>query len=470
MSAPALTRPPVRGPRRKPVDGIPTEIIPSATPLPEAAAHERSDPYWDRLWAVGSTALWATAEMTRARAGAGGKTDPRMLTTPEEAHEKLADPRGRTDRHHLWAVLDSWRTVSAEQAAALTGRKALLNPYSAAVLPSFQTGVIDFGMYSNWANPHPTTDRHTLYRPGTAGGFDTHVRDALTWPEWVTITGGYPWSGGGQYDRHNLLATELGLRAAEYLSVGTVLGEKLSTVDLLAGTGLGKSITTPDNRRADGTIVRTDGLRIVFELTATASPSFESKVRRWAQILRDRPLESSGLVIVFIAAPHPDRSRHDTPDPVHDIRRTIVKVLREFPGTSPDSPAARLGLAHWEDWFPAAREVSEQFFSLTTSFPTGRGQGPDRWRSTGLLTDYAFTPWTGFDATAVIENAAVLLATPTWLRPPKDRTRMIGSPMSRSGRLVPVPALTQPERAKGRRLGAGVGNAKDTRLPARLRV
>ncbi|QCB97667.1 hypothetical protein E5206_12675 [Arthrobacter sp. PAMC25564] len=85
--------------------------------------------------------------------------------------------------------------------------------------------------------------------------------------------------------------------------MGLVMGEKLSSVDLLAGAGLGRRLPKADNRRADGTIIREDGMRIVFELTATASASFDNKVRRWAELIAARPLETSGLTVVFIAAP-----------------------------------------------------------------------------------------------------------------------------------------------------------------------
>jgi len=312
-------------------------------------------------------------------------------------------------------------------------------------------------------------NRNTVYRPANSDAFEKIITPTLTWPEWASVTGGQPWSSGGQYDRHNILSTELALRAAEYLPIGAVLGEKFSTVDLLCGTGLGKKVKNPDNRRADGVIVRADGLRIAYELTASASKGFENKIRRWAQLITERPLETSGLTVLFIAAPHPDRSRHSSADPRHEIYRRMSQILREFPGTGPDSPAARIGIAHWEEYFPAKHQLSEQFFSLTADFALGAGTGKDRWVQKNLLGDYAFTPWETFDATAVIDNAPLLSATPHWLRT-GSHTHLIGSPMGRANTGVPHPAPVRPELVKGRPLGAAVGNGGRAKLPPRLRV
>ncbi|MCU6481919.1 hypothetical protein [Arthrobacter sp. A2-55] len=455
--------------RRKAPAGIHASMLPSNCPDDDVTMHNRQDPYWGRLWAPGSQALWSTGPMTRQRRHNAQQFNTRLALSEEKAMSILTSSRGRSERLAAWGVLDSWRTVSAEQMAALTGSQLLLSPRYSQIAASYSIDLIDIGLFANLHQPRPGLNRHTLYRPGSSAAFEKLITPTLTWPEWVSVTGGYPWSFGGQYDRHNLLATELALRAAEYLDIGTVLGEKFSSVDLLAGTGLGKEVAKPDNRRADGTIVRTDGLRIVYELTATASKSFAEKVRRWAQTINDRPLETSGLVIIFVAAPHPDRPRNTSDDPRHAIYKTIAQVLKEFPGTGTDSPAARIGVAHWEEWFPAQHEVSEDFFTLRADFATSHAAGAAKWESRHMLTEYPFTPWKTFDATAVLANAPALAATPHWMRR-GDHTALFGAPMDRSGETVPHPAPVRAHRSSGRPLGAGVGLAKDTRLPRRLRV
>lgn len=451
-------------------EAVAASMIPSACPDDELATHSRHDPYWDRLWAPGSQALWATGHMARQRKREGlGRVNVRHLLGEAESRRLLTANRGRANRLAGWAVIDSWRTASAEQLAAITGSRLFLDPNYSAMAASFALNLVDFGTYANPLNRTPSMDRNVLYRPANSEAFDKIIMPTLTWPEWISITGGYPWSSGGQYDRHNVLATELGLRAAEYLPVGTVLGEKFSTVDLLCGTGLGKKVKKPDNRRADGTIIRHDGLRIAFELTATASKNFRSKVRRWAELISERPLETSGLTVLFIAAPHPDRPKNTRSDPRHDIYRAISSVMKEFPGTGKDSPAARIGVASWDDWFPARHEMTEQFFGLAADFAIGGGIGQAKWVRRELIGDYPFTPWRTFDAMAVIDNSKLLAATPHWLRK-GDHTHLIGSPMDRAREPVPIPSPTRPSRVKGRPLGGAVGCAPSARLPIRLRV
>lgn len=455
--------------RKAAADSVHASLMPSACTLNEVATHNRADPYWDKLWAPGSQANWSSGAMERDRVKVDpSRTNKRFMLDRPEAMRLLTSNHGRTARLAGWSCIDSWRTVSAEQISALTGFTTYLDPRCSNVAASYSLDLLDLGTYTFPTHRAAGMGRNVLYRPGTSDAFDSHIKPTLTWPEWVSVTGGYPWSHGGQYDRHNLLATELALRAAEYLPVGAVLGEKFATVDLLAGSGLGKTVKKPDQRRADGVIVRADGLRIAYELTATASASFESKVRRWAQILANRPLETSGLVIVFVAASHPERLSSGN-DPRAEIYRRIAKVLKDFPGTGTDSPAARIGVASWNEWFPARHELGEAFFSLEADFATAPGKGAARWAPKQLFGDYAFTPWEAFDATAVIDNAPAILATPHWMRT-GDHTHLIGTPMSRAGEDTPHPAPARPDKAKGRLLGAAIGAAGDARLPRRLRL
>lgn len=456
--------------RRIVEDSIHAEMMPTANPDDDLALHNRRDPYWDRLWAPGSQANWMTGAIARYEKEEGiNSGNAKLNLDPDEATRILTANRGRTDRLAAWGVLDSWRTVSSEQLAAFTGCRYFLDPNYSTLAASFALDIIDIGTYPNKSRPSPGMNRNVVLRTSNSDSFTKAIEPTLTGPELLSVTAGHPWSTGGQYDRHNVLSTELALRAAEYLPVGAVLGEKLSSLDLLAGVGLGKKLARVDSRRADGTIVRTDGLRIVFELTATASAAFENKVRRWAQIISERPLETSGLTVVFVAAPHPDRPRHTSTDPRHEIYRKMAQVLREFPGRGKDSPAARIGVAHWEEWFPSRHAMSEAFLNLEADFAINDATGPDRWASRGLLTDYAFEPWHTFDATAVLENSKLLAATPHWMRK-GDHTHLIGSPMDRAGVEVPHPAPAKPHLTKGRPLGAAVGNGGEAKLPRRLRI
>lgn len=434
--------------RRNGGESLHAELLTSNCTNDDLATHSRHDPYWEQLWAPGAQALWANGKLSRNyKDQVGGRVNNRLFLEREEAERIITSNRGRADRQGLWGVVDSWRTVSAEQAAALTGSKYLLDPNYSQVAASFALNILDIGSFLSPLKMSSVFNRTNLYRPSPSDVFEKEVKDTLTWPEWVSITGGYPWNAGGQYDRHNVLATELALRVAEYLTVGTVLGEKFSSVDLLAGSGLGKKVKKPDNRRADGTIVRTDGMRIAYELTASATRGFENKVRRWAQIISERPLETSGLTVLFIAAPHADRSLHSGVDPRPEIYRRVAKVLREFPGTGIDSPAARIGVVSWDEWFPARHEMSESFFSLNADFAVNPGTGAERWANRSML-NIDFPVWHTFDATAVIDNSKLLTATPHWMRK-GDHTHLIGTPMDRAGAAGSAPCTGTPRAREG---------------------
>jgi hypothetical protein len=123
----------------------------------------------------------------------------------------------------------------------------------------------------------------------------------------------------------------------------------------------------------------------------------------------------------------------------------------------------------WDEWFPARHELSESFFNLSADFALNNVHGPGKWVKRDLLGDYSFTPWTTFDATAVVDQAPLLAATPHRMRG-GDRTDMIGSPMDRAGETAPVPGPVRPELSRGRDFGQGVGTAGDAKLPPRLRL
>lgn len=444
--------------------------VPTRNGCAETTTAMRRDPYWDRLWAPGSQANWTTSQVMRTRQQIDGdRVNKKFLLDEETALAHLTGNTRRQERMNLWGVLDSWRTVTAEQAAAFTGFGHLMNPESKTVASSFALGLIDVGSFSMPMRQEPGLSRRSLYRPANTDVFRKLIEPTLTWPESVQVTAGYPWASGGQYDRHNVLAAELALRAAEHLPIAGVLGEKLATVDLLAGSGIGKSVPKADNRRADGVLIRPDGLRIAIEITATASKSFKEKVRRWAKLLSERPLETSGLTVLFVTAPHLDRVQTGR-DPRNTVYTAIAEVLREFPGTSRDSAAARIGVVSWDEWFPARHLLSKSFFELRCEFalkPEVRGAG--KWVSRSLLNEYPFEPWKGFNATAVLQNQGLLGATPFWFRQ-GEFTHLIGTPAQREGVIIPVPEPDRPERSRGGVFGSPSGAVGKVTLPSRLRI
>ncbi|GGG68065.1 hypothetical protein GCM10011374_35450 [Kocuria dechangensis] len=419
---------------------------------PRFGAGARVDPYWDRLWLPGSQAVWSTAfdetGTSELDEDAGAAAAATLFSSVARRGSRIA----------ALGVLDSWRTVTAQQLCAFTGSSEFAARTKPVPRAFFDGGVLDIGGFPRALQRSSTA---TLYRPSPTTSFNTHLAPRLTYPEWLAITGGTGWSTGHQFDRHNILAAELALRAAEYTSM-VPLGEKFASVDLLAHSGLGKPVNLAGNRTGDGVLVRDDGLRVVFEITSSAHHGVEAKVEKWARLIAERPLETSGLVVIFVLVPHPDVTRNrQTPASVASAtKKKIGHVLRSFPSRSPDAPANRIGVVSWADWFPAAGTFTEAFLTGTADFP---GEDLGQWRTQDLFMDYAFQPWSGFDATAVLDNVNALGATPHWQRT-RAAGEIIGRPSTRAGRPRP---MTDPSstRARGEPVAPMFGR---TRVPVRL--
>src|SRR5699024_1497858 len=139
-------------------------------------------------------------------------------------------------------------------------------------------------------------------------------------------------------DRHNVLTTELALRAAEFTPITAAMGETYASMDMLLGTGLGLD-EVKGNPAADAVFIRPDGMRVAIELTASISGQFEKKVRRWAKLMSDVSMSLSGLTVLFIGAPPPDRypvtARTTFASQMAKMIRGVVDEFPGVPGTRP---------------------------------------------------------------------------------------------------------------------------------------
>lgn len=426
----------------------------SACPNPKLSTAARLDPYWDGMWSTGSTASWVSYDIARRQEDAGLSRLPTDLSiSADEAWEQFTTPRQWRTKLEMLGYLGTWRTLSAEQLAAFVGYAPLAGR-SSMIPAAFGSGLIDIGVLVNRLLSTQTRSRARLHRPSRTSTMHTRLLPRLTGPERAVVTGGVKYKTGGQYDRHNLLVSELALRAAEYLDVSATMGETLSTSDHLTGTGIGRRKVELKyrNQAADATLIRSDGLRIAVEMTASVTPAFEKKVRAWANRISQQraTLNTSGLMVVFVGAPHPDRYRHDQHVFARDMRRMVARVAREAGGVPGRRVAERFAVALWEDWFPAPGLVHPDFLSLTADRP----EGPlgDPWRPLGLLDpfDTPFAPPDPDEARVVINNSATIATSPYWLRaratpPPLHRLAAIRQGVTR----VPIPYPRDKRRQAG---------------------
>ncbi|OZB79924.1 MAG: hypothetical protein B7X32_20400, partial [Microbacterium sp. 13-71-7] len=203
---------------------------------------------------------------------------------------------------------------------------------------------------------------------------------------------------------------------AEFCDVATVLGEQLCTFELLTGTPVaGKGA-------ADVCIVRPDGLRIAVEMTASIpGQSVERKVDRWCEMLSRTPVQDSGLVVLFVNAPHQDASQAAVTYSLDVVKKAISGSVRRHPGTASSPTAERIGVVSWQALFPSAGQVSSDFPTLPVTRPTGRGYlmgGDDLhlWERADLLDPGTLPLAPNAARDAIVDNARVLRGTPFFLR------------------------------------------------------
>ncbi|GAA3634786.1 hypothetical protein [Microlunatus ginsengisoli] len=463
-----------------PADSRRADRFRSRCPHPEVTCPNRFDPYWDALWGRSSSLSWMTADTVDAQQRAGLVSMSRRMSRPGSEARRLAlKPEGWQRRLRLLGAAGFWRTLSAEQAAAVTGDLTVLDFERQVPFTLYRAGLIDVGAFNGVLRqskyPQPRT---VVYRPSNTTVFDKHLAPHLTWPEWVSVTGGRPWSAASQFDRHNLLAAELGLRLQEYADdVGAVVGENLSTIDLLAGSGLGRALPDADNRAADLTLIRNDGLRVAVEITATTTGTFKSKVERWCRLLADLPLEDSGLVVVFVVADPVERHGAGGKATRAAAGTIINQMTRRYPGWVGNRVAERIGIADWREWFPGRHQLSGNFLDLRCLTPSGP---PDAlWQEHRWLARDPGTGGfaTGFDPardradfTAVIDNVQSLVGVPHWARDPERGVRMWQVMIAERGHdHFPIPVSARPDRLKGPGFGVPAGAASAPLPPARLR-
>lgn len=452
-------------------------LHPGADPRVAAA---RVDPFHADLW-DGSGAWWPPSSPV---------TDPAraealrlLLRTPLKVVKVLG-------------VLQGYRTCTLEQLAALSGVRAAANHDSALMRHLQRTGLVHVGYLRRGHRPSHLDV--PLARPGHRDAWAV-LAEQLTHLETVGVHAGQGWASDRQYDRHNVLATEVALRCALHLPVATVLGESLSRIDLLLGarpvskaahhrvhepdSPTGREQTERDRRVAQGravpanlpagdlTLVLPDGRRVVVEVMVNlARASVRAKAATWMNaLLKAEETEREATTVLFAVVGHDAEAR----DALRRTARLIHSIAIEpVPDVFVSSESfASLAVVALTDWFPA-RDFATEHFARLRVLRCDRSQEKPHW----LVEDLLPAPTSALADTAafptlappgrlgeVVNLAGLLGQTPHWLReltyPPDVRPRV--------SLLHPAPTrLDRP--ATHTPLGAARGAVRAATPPPRL--
>lgn len=379
--------------------------LPSRTPLHPRRTSRRGDPY--ELWHGRALGRWASTDDEPAPSW--------LRMRKEDARERVLASRNRERVLRVMAVLDQWRTATIEQVEALADVEGLTRGRTSLVSALWNAGLVDLGRWGHaWGSVPPR--EQLLLRPAGDSAAVQDLTSVLGWAEWFSVTAGLGVDASRQYARHNVLATEFGLRMAEHGHVGMVLGEKLSSWELLVRPVPG----APDLPRggqsaADLTLIRPDGLRVLVEITATTT-GMDAKVRRLAKLLHQRPMAWSGLTAVFVIVPRRDKPNTTLAD-LKVVTRAVERAVRSFPGMAGDPTAARIGVVTWQALFPQNGTVRQDLVTLPVMTPTGASGA--RWQLMRLLDEAAFPfkPKDPEGIRAVLQNTSTLRGIPASLRP-----------------------------------------------------
>jgi len=395
----------------------------SRCPIEGFTAADRADPYWGNMWATGAHASWASLRFVQQEMRRGAKLPKSMRpdVTPDEALARLIDrgatatkrryhSKRRQDRLSALAAIGMWRTITAEQLVAITGSTYGGNDNT--LLDLLGAGLIEIGeFHKNFTSMGKQHRR--IYRPAESKMFES-LADEVGYSEWMSITAGMPWTKGPPHTRHNLLATELALRLAEYCDVSMTFGESLSGLDLLSTNTIDPDVFA----KADATIIRPDGHRIAIEITSSTGPSFTGKVERWAKTLRRTNPRKVGLSVLFVDASPPDATAKHRSDNWARIRSTVAKAATSEMDYIFEEVPERMAVTRWEWMFPSYGTFAHAMTTLRAQRPT-RSDGDEIWETVDLIGDNGipFTPDDPEAAGAVIASAQNLWGTPAWLRP-----------------------------------------------------
>ncbi len=397
-----------------------------------ASLAERFDPYFSPVWqdASGGAAMSWLSNEALSRLGTEGLVKQRAQGKHhyQSAEEALAALPFRPKWQKALGAINLFQTLTAQQLAAITDNPDVMYERSVTLDALFIAGLIQRGGFSLWQNRLRTDRTPELLRIHPRA----HKIDLshLLYQDWLGVSAGAFKTRGHNWDRHNLLTTELCLRVAELCpTIPLVLGEALADLARYADP----KHPPARERMADGVLLREDGLRILIETTVGGvSSALTAKFDTYTSMLtNDR---SDSVTVLFLSAQSSDLytgvSRRQT------LCRIIGSVIAGLHGRTREKVARHIAVADWRDWFPEPGTLHRSFRSLTATVPTGPTS--DRWQPVDLADPmstpmHPSDPSLAIDMETTLTNAANLYGIPHWQRGTVDPDPLIRYLMARAG-------------------------------------
>lgn len=351
----------------------PEGCLPFESPCRYGPWFERSDPLW-MGFGVNPRYRWHTNfewDYRRILTPRGPAWAKRRVPKFTDLGPKALVPakgegvRGRVER--IAAVLAHWSVLTTQQIGAIADIDKAGT--SRTLRSMMEAGVVERSiMASDWETAGRTNYLWRL-RVGSPeyrdfiNRLDDGQKHAVLWNVEGT-------SGG--HDRHDVVAGELGIRAAEVVpGLQAVLGERLASATLLL----------PDRpqvrQRGDLVLVRDDGLQIVFEITTQPGiPQVREKMAAWGKLLGERGgPNATGIVVVFVAATSEETASSKggslkVIQGAHD-RALVPEAMGGVDVVDPNVVAAARAsvfVAHWKDWFPQQWFIHRSFADVRVHY------------------------------------------------------------------------------------------------------
>lgn len=358
--------------------------------------HYRVDPYFEGLWEGSSHYYWSSFNQIAARTPRARTWHGRLIPGEKTAWTVIRDPQNLIHALTVIAVVSAYRTMTEQQCAGFVSVPQTVL-FDEIVMALFRVGLIDLGWFVG------AGEAEVGWPVGLKIG-DTRapwweLRRSLTNEQrWATTPGG-KLVRGLQPERHNIVTSEVMLRAAQFLPGVVVGGEAQSVMFRITGT----ERTGPS--RGDGVIVFPHGDMCVIETSGSFfGLEVGKKVRHWVDALyRSRVCRP---YIIFVNTVSPQR----VPDSMSHIRASIQKVL----ATSYSGPYYRdvwrhVCLVHYEDWFTREKQPTERFMNLTVSRYDG---DTGCWYDAPLVDEFAVVG----EPAPLYRGLCSTFITPSWTR------------------------------------------------------